>query len=60
MGWYSQAYTMGAIPCWLTSFPPTKKKKGIARSKSNTSDRSSNRRSRFIRILESQMKRIMR
>jgi len=27
VGWLSQAHTMGAIPCWFTSFPPTKKKK---------------------------------
>ena len=27
VGWFSQAHTMGEIPCWFTSFPPTKKKK---------------------------------
>ena len=27
MGWLIQAHTMGAIPCWLTSFSPTEKKK---------------------------------
>ena len=30
MGQLSQAHTMGAIPCWLTSFPPTKKKKQLS------------------------------
>ena len=27
VGQFNQAYTMGKIPCWFTSFPPTKKKK---------------------------------
>ena len=27
VGRLSQAHTMGVIPCWLTSFPPTEKKK---------------------------------
>ena len=25
VGQPSQVYTMGIIPCWITSFPPTKK-----------------------------------
>ena len=28
----SQAHTMGMIPCWITSFPPTEKKKKRSRS----------------------------
>jgi len=27
VGRFSQAHTMGEIPCWFTSFPPTEKKK---------------------------------